>query len=197
VNPTQFNNAEDFSLYPRTLEDDLTLLEQLGVDYCLLPDEQSMYPDAYRYQIHEKELSQCMEGEFRPGHFNGMLTVVLKLLNLIQPQKAYFGEKDYQQYLLIKGMAEALFLPIEIIPCPTIREPSGLACSSRNNRLSPEQRAQADRFAQLFHQDKSLAEIEKELLASGFQIEYLKEWQQRRFIALQVGQVRLIDNYAL
>ncbi len=107
INPTQFNRPDDFIHYPRTLEADLDLLEEAGVDYCLIPSEQAMYADNYRYQLQETALCQLMEGKHRPGHFNGVLTIVMKLLNLVKPQRAYFGEKDYQQYLLIRDMAEA------------------------------------------------------------------------------------------
>lgn len=107
INPTQFNQPEDFTNYPRTLAADLELLEQAGVDFCILPSEQAMYADSYRYQLQETQLCQRMEGKQRPGHFNGVLTVVMKLLNLARPHRAYFGEKDYQQYLLIRDMVAA------------------------------------------------------------------------------------------
>ena len=109
VNPTQFNQAQDFQHYPRTLEHDKTLLLSHKIDYLFIPDPKSIYPDDYTVRVIETELSSTLEGEFRPGHFEGMLTVVLKLLNLIQPSRAYFGEKDYQQLLLVKKMASALF----------------------------------------------------------------------------------------
>ncbi|OEH46993.1 Pantothenate synthetase [Legionella parisiensis] len=134
INPTQFNQAEDFKHYPRTLDADLKIMEDSGVDFCILPDEKSIYADGYNYQVHEHQLCQLMEGAHRPGHFNGVLTVVMKLLNLVKPHRAYFGEKDYQQYSLIHGMAKAFFMDTEIKACPTIREASGLAYSSRNNR---------------------------------------------------------------
>lgn len=197
INPTQFNRPDDFTHYPRTLEADLHLLEQHGVDFCLLPAEQEIYQDGYHYQVHENHLSQCMEGTHRPGHFTGVLTIVLKLLNLVRPQKAYFGEKDYQQYRLIRGMVDAFFLPIEIIPCPTIREPSGLACSSRNNRLNSAQRVKAETFARLFHQDKTVDQLQKDLQAAGIAVEYLHEQDGRRFAAVLIDDIRLIDNYAL
>lgn len=195
VNPTQFNNPSDLALYPRTLEADIQLMENAGVDFCILPDEKAMYADAYRYQVQEKQLSQRLEGKHRPGHFDGVLTVVLKLLNITKPTRAYFGEKDYQQFLLIQGMVEAFFMGIEIKACPTIREPSGLAFSSRNNRLTPEQRLTADAFAQLFHQEKSCNQIQEELTKFGIQIDYLEEYEGRRYVAVHIGNVRLIDNY--
>ena len=107
VNRIQFNNPADFNNYPKTIDDDLTLLETLGVDYCLCPNDKELYPDNYRYQVTETVLSNRLEGLHRPGHFEGVLTVVLKLLMLVQAQCAYFGEKDYQQYQLIASMAES------------------------------------------------------------------------------------------
>ena len=140
INPTQFNQTADFTHYPRTLDDDLELLEKNGVDYCLLPDEKTIYADGYRYQMDENIYSNQMEGLHRPGHFKGVLTVVMKLLNLAKPNRAYFGEKDYMQLQLIRDMTTAFFMDIEIIGCPTVREASGLAYSSRNGRLTMEQR---------------------------------------------------------
>lgn len=197
VNPTQFNRADDFNLYPRTLESDLELLEELGVDYCLLPTEQSMYSEGYRYQVQETEFCQLMEGKHRPGHFTGVLTVVMKLFNLIRPLRAYFGEKDYQQYLLIRDMAAAFFMGIEIKACPTIREASGLAYSSRNNRLTASESLEADRFARIFHQKKDRELLLAELQNQGIEVEYLEDYEGRRFVAVLLGDIRLIDNYEL
>ncbi|MBA2651769.1 MAG: pantoate--beta-alanine ligase [Tatlockia sp.] len=197
INPTQFNRADDFSKYPRTLDADLALLEQAGVEYCLLPTEPSIYTDRYRYQVQETKLCQLLEGKHRPGHFTGVLTVVMKLLNIVKPQRAYFGEKDYQQYLLIRDMASAFFMDIEIFACPTIREASGLAYSSRNNRLTASQRLEAEQFARIFHQEKSAKELIVELENQGIKVEYLEDHEGRRFAAVIIGEVRLIDNYAL
>ena len=195
VNPKQFNNPDDFSHYPRTLEADLKLLQQLGVDYCLLPTEEAIYGDGYRYQLQETTLCQRMEGRQRPGHFTGVLTIVMKLLNLVRPERAYFGEKDYQQYLLIRDMVAAFFMDLDIRVCPTLREASGLAYSSRNNRLSPDQRLKAEQFARIFHQDKPCEQLIAELQAQGIEVEYLEEHQGRRFTAVKIGEIRLIDNY--
>ena len=197
VNPTQFNRSDDFTHYPRTLEADIELMSNAGVDFCILPTEQEIYTDGYNYQVQENELCKIMEGTHRPGHFNGVLTVVMKLLQLIKPTHAYFGEKDYQQYLLIKGMVEAFFMDIEIIPCPTIREKSGLAHSSRNNRLSKEQKLVAEEFAQIFLQNKSCELIMEKLQKMGVGIEYIEEHKNRRFAAVIIGDIRLIDNYVL
>jgi pantoate--beta-alanine ligase len=198
VNPTQFNQTEDFKLYPRSLEADLKMMGDAGVDFCILPDEQAMYADRYNYQINELQLCQLMEGKQRPGHFNGVLTVVMKLFNLVKPHKAYFGEKDYQQCMLIQGMVKALFMDIEIKTCPTIRESSGLAYSSRNNRLNKEQKLLAEKFAALFQQkNKSCEQITNELILNNVVVEYLEEHQCRRFAAVRIGDIRLIDNYLI
>jgi pantoate--beta-alanine ligase len=197
VNPTQFNNPDDYTHYPRTLDADLELMTQNGVDFCILPNEDEIYADGYTYQVQENQLGQLMEGKHRPGHFNGVLTIVMKLFNLVKPNRAYFGEKDYQQLLLIQGMVRALFMNIEIKSCPTVREKSGLACSSRNNRLTLNQREIADKFAKIFHQNKSSAMITKELEALGITVEYIEEFQGRRFAAVKIGDIRLIDNYLL
>ncbi len=198
VNPTQFNQADDFKLYPRTLAADFKIMEDSGVDFCILPDEKSMYADEYNYQIHERQLCQLMEGNHRPGHFNGVLTVVMKLLNLVNPHRAYFGEKDYQQYLLIQGMVKAFFMDMEIKACPTIREPSGLAYSSRNNRLNKEQKALAEQFAGLFQQQElTCKQIIEKLTQKGIVVEYIEEHQGRRFAAVRIDDIRLIDNYLL
>src|SRR3990167_9661252 len=137
VNPTQFNLTNDFQKYPRTFSNDGALLERAAVDYLIYPNKAEVYPDHYHIQITETTLSQTLEGAHRPGHFTGMLTVVLKLLQWVRPSRAYYGEKDYQQLLLIKKMASALFLQTKIVGCPTIRDHDQLALSSRNNRLTP------------------------------------------------------------
>ncbi|KTD79264.1 pantoate--beta-alanine ligase [Legionella waltersii] len=198
VNPTQFNNPNDFTHYPRTLDADLEIMQKHGVDFCILPNQEEIYADGYNYQVQEHKLCQLMEGKHRPGHFNGVLTIVMKLLNLTRPTTAYFGEKDYQQFLLIQGMAKALFMNMDIKCCPTIREPSGLAFSSRNNRLDPQQKSLAEDFAQLFHQQtKSCEQIAKELESKGISVDYIEEHDGRRFAAVYIGEIRLIDNYLL
>ena len=197
INPTQFNQPADFKHYPRTLDADLALLEQMGVDHCLLPDEQAMYRDGYRYQLDENQLAHQMEGRQRPGHFTGVLTVVMKLLNLVKPTQAYFGEKDYQQLQLIRGMVDAFFMDITIKGCPTIRETSGLAYSSRNNRLTDTQRQSADQFASIFHQDLPCERIIQSLESQGITVDYIEEHEGRRYAAVFIGDVRLIDNYAI
>ena len=197
VNQTQFNNEQDYLHYPKTLDQDLNLLDTDGVDYCLLPEAQAIYPDHYQYRIEEIEQTTRLEGIKRPGHFTGVLTVVMKLLNLVKAQRAYFGEKDYQQFSLIQGMIKAFFMDTDLVLCPTIRETSGLAYSSRNNRLSPEQRKDADRFATIFLNGSSTQDIKTQLQEAGIEVDYIEEQGQRRFAAVQIGPVRLIDNYDL
>jgi pantoate--beta-alanine ligase len=173
-------------------------LTELGVDYCLILNEAEMYADNYCYQVMENQLANTLEGPIRPGHFSGMLTVVLKLLLGVGAQKAYFGEKDYQQYLLVDGMVKSLFIDCEIIPCPIIREASLLPFSSRNSRLSVVQRQIADAFAQMFNQAHlSLNEIEAQLKTLPLSIDYLVEFKQRRIVAVRIGEIRLLDNYAI
>lgn len=197
VNPTQFNEVRDFTLYPRTLEQDKALLLARQVDYLLLLDEEAVYPDHYQVKISEHEISQELEGQYRPGHFTGMMTVVLKFLNLVQPTHAYYGEKDFQQLLLIKKMAKALFLPYEIIGCPTIRAEDGLALSSRNRRLTPEQRQKAVHFPKWLQAALSPAQITTQLQALGFKVDYIADKWQRRLGAVWIDDIRLIDNMTL
>ncbi len=197
VNHAQFNQSADFENYPRTLDADIKKLEQAGVDYCFIPSQSDIYPDHYRYQIHETEQSLILEGAHRPGHFTGVLTVVMKLFNLIKPTRAYFGEKDYQQLSLIQGMIDAFFLNIELRACPTIRETNNLALSSRNNRLSDTGHQKAQRFAEIFHSASSSEQARAALRKIDIEIEYIEEHQGRRFAAVCVDGIRLIDNYAL
>lgn len=194
VNPTQFNQASDFALYPRTLENDIALLKEQQVDYLLLFDKDMLYPDDYQVQVCETEISSCLEGQYRPLHFTGMLTIVLKFLNLVQPTHSYYGEKDYQQLLLIKKMVAALFLPVKIISCPTIRAADELALSSRNSRLNKEQRELAAQFPALLQMDANPQDIALKLEDKGFKVDYVEDKWQRRLGAVWLGEVRLIDN---
>lgn len=197
INPTQFNQTEDYKSYPRTLEQDKVLLRQLQVDYLLLFTEAELYPDQYQVQVTETDISQSLEGKARLGHFTGMLTIVLKLFNLVMPHRAYFGEKDYQQLLLVKKMVHALFLPITIVACETIRAEDQLALSSRNSRLSPQQRQQAALLPQLLQSSLTREEIIQHLINAGFAVDYVAEYWQRRLAAVWLEDVRLIDNAAL
>jgi pantoate--beta-alanine ligase len=197
VNPTQFNQENDFTRYPRTLDEDLARLEESGVDFCLIPDADEIYADQNHYQISETHHSLLLEGACRPGHYTGVLTVVMKLLQLAQASQAYFGEKDYQQYQLIHDMAAAFFMPVKITRCPTVREASGLPFSSRNNRLTPHQRIIAETVARAFHQKKTKEDILYRLQSLDITVEYLKEHNHRRFVAVNLDGIRLIDNYAM
>ena len=143
VNPTQFSPSEDLSKYPRDLERDLHLLEPLGVDLVWTPTPEVMYPPGFQTWVSVDELTRPLEGALRPGHFRGVTTVVAKLFNAVQPQKAYFGQKDAQQAAVIRQMTRDLDFPIEIVVCPTVREADGLAMSSRNTYLNPEERKAA------------------------------------------------------
>lgn len=194
VNPTQFNDPKDLEKYPRTLEKDLTILNKVGCDYLLLPEYEQIYADGYRYRIQENELSRLLCGAHRPGHFDGVLTIVMKLLNIVQADKAYFGEKDYQQYLLIKGMAEAFFLRTEIVPCEIVRERDGLAMSSRNTRLSTDDRKRSASFPGLMRAAQGPDDARRALEQQGFEVDYIEDLFGRRLGAIRVGQVRLIDN---
>lgn len=194
VNPTQFNDPNDLKRYPKTLDADLQIAKTENIDYLFLPNADEIYFDNYRYKITENLFSNQLCGAYRPGHFDGVLTVVLKLLNLVKPQRAYFGEKDYQQYLLIKEMVASLFLDIEIISCATVRDHDGLALSSRNKHLSADERKLAAEFAKLLHSDFSVEIINQQLNSMGFIVDYIEEREGRRFGAVHVGNTRLIDN---
>ncbi len=143
VNPIQFNNREDLDRYPRTLSRDCGLLASAGCDAVFAPPVEEMYPEAPVLTMYFGKLESVMEGAFRPGHFNGVGIVVAKLFNVVQPQNAYFGQKDLQQTAIVKALAKNLSMPVEVVVCPTVREADGLAMSSRNQRLSPEERALA------------------------------------------------------
>ncbi len=196
VNPTQFNDPADLERYPRTLEADLELAGDL-VDHVLVPSPAEMYPDGYAYRVTENALSASMEGAHRPGHFDGVLTVVLKLLNLVRPHRAYFGEKDRQQLELVRGMAGALMLPVEIVPCPTVRDPDGVAQSSRNRRLSPEARARASAFPRILRESADAKAAAAALERSGFGVDYVQDRGGVRLGAVRLEDVRLIDNVRL
>lgn len=197
VNPTQFNLQQDFQSYPRTLEQDKILLNEVGIDYLFLPQETEIYADQFTLKIEETDLSTTLEGEYRPNHFVGMLTIVLKLLNIVNANHAYFGEKDYQQLLLIKKMASVFFLRTKIIACETVRAQDGLALSSRNSRLTQAQRMQAKYLPQLLQSKLSLDQTRAELIQLGFKVDYIAEKWGRRLAAVWLDDVRLIDNIAM
>ena len=194
VNPTQFNNPDDFTHYPKTWESDLEKAQEARVDMIFAPDPSVIYPEGFDYLVHEKSFSKLLCGTDREGHFDGVLTVVLKLFQIIQPTKAYFGEKDYQQLKLILGMVKNFFLPLQIVPVPTVRESDGLAMSSRNLRLTSEQRKIAPMLYQVLRTATDLRQAQAILSENGFRVVYLEEIQGRRFVAAFLGEVRLIDN---
>ena len=196
VNPTQFDDPWDFQNYPRVLDKDTELMGQSGVDVIFAPSVKEMYPNGTRYTVTETELSKELCGAHRPGHFTGMLTVVMKLLQIADAEKAYFGEKDFQQLSLIRGMCEAFFLPTQIVGCPTIREADGLAMSSRNARLSAAERALAPTFHKALAHSPTAAEARSLLETAGFEVDYVEDRDQRRFGAVKLGKTRLIDNVA-
>jgi pantoate--beta-alanine ligase len=196
VNPTQFNDPNDLANYPRTLEADVALAAPY-VDAVLAPSAEEFYGDGYRYRVTENKLSRRWEGAHRPGHFDGVLTVVLKLFNVVQPQRAYFGEKDWQQLQLVRGMVEALLLPVEIVGCPTVRDADGLALSSRNRRLSPLGRAHAAEFPRTLRTARDAASAAAHLKVCGFEVDYVEDHEGVRLGAVRVDGVRLIDNVRL
>jgi len=143
VNPLQFNQRSDLAAYPRDLEWDLKKAQAVGVDLVFAPTEQTMYPEGFQTFVTVEELTRRWEGEFRPGHFRGVATVVAKLFTIVKPQRAYFGQKDYQQALVVKRMVRDLYLDVKIVVMPIVRDPDGLALSSRNVNLSGEERKAA------------------------------------------------------
>jgi len=211
VNPTQFDDPTDLERYPRTLEADLAIAQAAGVDHVLLPTPAELYPDGYTYKAQESVVSTVLCGASRPGHFDGVLTVVMKLLQIAQVgvdparQRLYMGEKDHQQLTLIRGMVEAFFLPWAVIGCPTVRETDGLAMSSRNSRLTAEQRRIAPHLTKVLREAPDAATARTTLEAAGFRIDYLEDralgtshaTAPRRYAAAFLGETRLIDNVAL
>lgn len=197
VNPTQFNDPSDLEKYPRDLDRDLELLARAGADALIYPDFRELYPDDYAYRVTESRLSRDLCGAHRPGHFDGVLTVVMKLLHIAQARRAYFGEKDYQQLELVRGMARAFFLDTEIVGCLTVRHADGLAFSSRNTNLNPNDRGRAVEFARVLREAESESAARESLQTLGFAVDYVERRGARRLAAVRVGEVRLIDNVEL
>jgi pantoate--beta-alanine ligase len=193
VNPTQFDNPDDLARYPVNLEADVALAGGRA-DSVLAPSAADLYPDGYNYRVSERSLAARWEGEHRPGHFDGVLTVVLKLLNLVRPHRAYFGEKDWQQLRLVQGMARAFFLEAEMIACPIVRDRDGLALSSRNARLSPAGRSLARHFPRILREAPDPAAAAAGLREAGLAVDYVDEAEGVRLGAVRVEGVRLIDN---
>ena len=220
VNPTQFNNPNDLSTYPRTLEQDTKKLAELGCDMVFAPSTEEMYTNeetTTKFSFDFGGLDQVMEGPNRPGHFNGVVQIVSKLFDLVQPLRAYFGEKDFQQIAIIKRMVKVMGYDTMIIPCPIVRETSGLAMSSRNQLLSPEQKVTAAQISHILFESRQLIQcqsipqvqswvIEQINRVDGLQVEYFEivdrdtlqpanSWNNTiGCITVHCGNVRLIDN---
>jgi pantoate--beta-alanine ligase len=194
VNPAQFNDPRDLERYPQTLARDLALLESLGVDEVFVPNAAELYPRGYRFRVEAAGAAKLMESVHRPGFLEGVMTVVLKLLSLIRPGRAYFGEKDYQQLQTVRELAEEFFIPTEIVACPTVRESSGVAESSRNALLSHAARQKAAGLFRALTSAPSPEEARTMLEEQGFAVDYVEDHWGRRFAAAFLDGVRLIDN---
>lgn len=203
VNPTQFNEAKDFETYPRTLDADIALMEKDApgcVDFVFAPTVDVMYPSGSRVFTvnHNGDVSLELEGKARPGHFTGMLTVVTKLLIIADAEAAFFGEKDWQQLALVRELVtKALLLKTKIIGVPTVREIDGLAMSSRNTRLTPEERKRAPQLYYYMKHCATAEEARHALEKNGFEVEYIADMWGRRLGAVKLGCTRLIDNISL
>ena len=220
VNPTQFNDKNDLLKYPRTLEADCELLEKEGAAYVFAPSVEEVYPEPDTRQFSYAPLDTVMEGKYRPGHFNGVCQIVSKLFMMVEPDKAYFGEKDFQQLAIIREMVKQMNFPLEIVGCPIVREADGLALSSRNARLSEEERIQALNISKTLFQSKEYAtthtveetqkfvedsiaaaeglELEYFELVDGTTLQKISTWDETNYavgcITVYCGEVRLIDN---
>ena len=194
INPEQFDDRADFDAYPDDYRKDLGQLKNAGVDVVLMPDAAQIYADDYRFKVTESDFSQRLCGAHRPGHFDGVLTVVMRLLNLVQPDNAYFGEKDYQQLQLIRDMVAAFFMPVNIVACATVREADGLAMSSRNQHLDTANRVKAASLYAALKQSRTVTEVRQTLAGQGFDVDYVEDIANRRLAAARLGNTRLIDN---
>lgn len=220
VNPTQFNDKNDLEKYPRTLDADCRLLEDCGADFAFAPSVAEMYPEPDTREFSYAPLDTVMEGAFRPGHFNGVCQIVSKLFDAVQPDKAYFGKKDFQQLAIIREMVRQLGYKLEIVGCPIVREEDGLALSSRNKRLSAQERENALNISRTLFKSSNFAashtvsETQKMVedaieAAPGLQLEYFEivdgntlqkitDWEETSYavgcITVFCGEVRLIDN---
>jgi len=220
VNPIQFNNSEDLEKYPRDLERDLNMLKEVGCDIVFAPENSEMYPEKPTEVYDFGALETVMEGAFRPGHFNGVAVVVKRLFDLVNPTTAYFGEKDFQQLAVIRALVEQENLAVEIVGCPTVRESDGLAMSSRNTRLSEEDRRLAPQIQKILRDSRDLIDMFTPAQVKAFAEEQLKKIPRTRLeyfeivnaktlqpiekwddcprrvacVAIWLGDVRLIDN---
>ena len=222
VNPTQFNNPRDLETYPRTLDADSRLLASIGTTALFAPEVETIYPEPDTRVFHVGAVAEVMEGKYRPGHFNGVMQVVSRLFDLVQPDCAYFGEKDFQQIAVLRAMAREIKSPVEIIACPIVREEDGLARSSRNTLLSEEGRAQAPNIYRILSESRTWSKelSPKEVIERATQlldaiptlrVEYFEivdadtlqpitRWEDspkpHGCITVYCGEVRLIDNIA-
>lgn len=220
VNPTQFNNKEDLRTYPRTEEQDCALLEAAGCDVVFVPSVEEIYPEEDTRVFDLGPVAEVMEGKFRPGHFNGVAQIVSKLFSFVEPDKAYFGEKDFQQIAVIRRMVELEGFKLEIVSCPIKREDDGLAQSSRNVRLSEEQRKIAPNIYRVLKESCNFAsnhtvaetvamvteelnklpqfEVEYYEIVNGLTMQPVENWNDAPYvvgcITVYCGDVRLIDN---
>jgi len=223
VNPTQFNNVDDLKKYPKTLKEDLQLLENIGCDIVFIPTVEEIYAQTVVSKSYSFDgIENQMEGKFRKGHFDGVATIVQTFFEIIQPDNAYFGEKDFQQLQVVKKLAEKENIPVKVIGCPIYRENDGLAMSSRNIRLSKAQRNEAPFIYQTlkkvvdFAKTKSIKEmyefVKNEFATTSLELEYFTiaeentlaevseinfDKKTRAFIAVNIGKIRLIDNISL
>lgn len=222
VNPTQFNDKNDLVTYPRTVEKDCELLEAAGCTAAFVPSEEEMYPESDTRVFDLGPVAAVMEGPRRPGHFNGVAQVVSKLFDIVKPDNAYFGEKDFQQIAVIRQMVKLLDLPVNIVACPIVREADGLALSSRNTRLTEEQRKKAPVIARTLKESVTFAprksvgevidyvvstlnavpevEVEYYEIVDGYTMQPVQDWSETTYpvgcITVYCGNVRLIDNIA-
>ena len=220
VNPTQFNDKHDLETYPRTLEADCALLESAGCDFVFAPSVEEMYPEPDTRTFDFGTVMQVMEGAKRPGHYNGVAQVVSKLFYIVEPDNAYFGEKDFQQIAVIRAMVKQLQIPVQINACPIVREADGLALSSRNTRLTPALRQKAPLIARTLQESKALAatksvrevidyvvntlnadpdlEVEYYEIVDGDSLVSIQDWKDTSYavgcVTVYCGEVRLIDN---
>ena len=195
VNPTQFNNKEDLEKYPRNLERDADLLASLGVDYVFAPTPEEMYTPEEMNTVFNFDfggLDSVMEGKMRPGHFNGVVQVVSKLFRLVQPDRAYFGEKDYQQLAVIRRMVDIMHFNVQIVGCPIVREASGLALSSRNERLSAEEKQTAVNISHILFESRQLTQSQTVAQVESWVIE-----QINRVPGLTVEYYQIVDQTTL
>lgn len=199
VNPTQFNDKNDLDKYPSNLDKDMLLLEETFSSdiYLLVPSYDVLYKDDYNFRLSENSFSKELCGKNRPGHFDGVLTVVMKLLNIAESKRAYFGEKDYQQLTLIREMVSVFFMKTKIVAVPTVREKDGLALSSRNALLTAKHKILAPQFYTELKLHSDPKDTKLRLENKGFEVDYIEDRNSRRYGAVKMNNVRLIDNINL